>query len=105
MEGVVGALLLATLAACAPVVRSNVTPSAQLNAQARTFPAPEYLIQVGDEIEVKFLYNPDMNERLPVRPDGRISLPIVKEVLVSGMSPKKLEELLTDKFRPGAQKA
>jgi protein involved in polysaccharide export with SLBB domain len=100
MEGAVCVLLLAMLAACSTVVvKSNVTPSAQLNAQAREFPAPEYLIQVGDELEIQFRYNPDLNQKLPVRPDGRISLPIVKEVLVSGMSPGKLAELLTDKYR------
>ncbi len=101
MEGTVCVLLLAMLAACSHVVKSDVTPFAQLNAQARVFPAPEYLIQVGDELEVQFRYNPDLNQlHLPVRPDGRISLPIVKEVLVSGMSPGKLEELLADKYRP-----
>jgi polysaccharide export outer membrane protein len=102
MEGAVGMLLLVMLAACSTVVvKSNVTPFAQLNAQAREFPAPEYLIQVGDELEIQFRYNPDLNQlKLPVRPDGRISLPIVKEVLVSGMSPGKLAELLTDKYRP-----
>ena len=97
-------LLLFALASCGTVVKTDITPSAQLNVQARTFPTLEYLIQAGDELEVKFLYNPELNEKLPVRPDGRISLPIVKEVMVVGMSPQKLEELLTQKYKDELKK-
>jgi protein involved in polysaccharide export with SLBB domain len=81
-------------------VKTGVTPSAQLDSQARTFPAPDYLIQAGDDLEIQFLYNPELNQKLPVRPDGRISLPVIKEVMVVGMSPSKLEELLTQKYAP-----
>src|SRR5512146_3149049 len=93
-------VLLAGVAACSmgPYVKENVTPSAQLDTQARTAPAPEYQIQVGDEIEIKFLYNPEMNERLPVRPDGRISLQFVKEILVVGQTPRELGDLHTQKY-------
>jgi protein involved in polysaccharide export with SLBB domain len=92
-------LLLVALVGCAPAVITNATPSAQLDEQARALP-PEYLIHMGDELEIKFLYNPDFNQRLPVRPDGRISLPLVKEVTVIGMSPAKLGEFLEEKYRP-----
>ncbi|MGD0232035.1 MAG: polysaccharide biosynthesis/export family protein [Syntrophorhabdales bacterium] len=81
-------------------MKTGVTPSAQLDAQARISPAPVYLIQAGDELEIKFLYNQELDQKLPVRPDGRISLPVIKEVTVAGMSPGKLEELLTRKYAP-----
>jgi protein involved in polysaccharide export with SLBB domain len=96
--------LFATVSACGPVVKANVTPFAQLNTQARTAPAPEYRIQPGDDLEIKFLYNPELNERLPVRPDGRISLQFVKEVLVVGLTPKELGDLLTEKYGPELKK-
>ena len=34
----------------------------------------EYRLQVGDQLDVKFFYNPELNEQVTVRPDGRMSL-------------------------------
>jgi polysaccharide biosynthesis/export protein len=98
-------LMLVALASCGSVVKTEITPAAQFNAQARAFPNLDYMIQVGDELDLIFLYNAELNQlRLPVRPDGRISIPLVKEVVVAGLSPKKLEELLTEKYRPELKK-
>ncbi|TMB02797.1 MAG: hypothetical protein E6J70_06500, partial [Deltaproteobacteria bacterium] len=46
---------------------------------------------------VKFLYQPDMNEHVPVRPDGRISLPAAGEIAVVGMTPSDLERLVVER--------
>jgi len=43
----------------------------------------EYVIQPGDELDVKFFYNPDLNELVTVRPDGRISLQLVGEAIAA----------------------
>jgi polysaccharide biosynthesis/export protein len=96
--------LMTMVVGCGPAIVANLTPSAQLNEQARVTPAPEYLLQAGDDIEIQFVYNPELNQKLPVRPDGRISLPLVKELLVVGMSPRELSDLLTDKYRPELKK-
>jgi protein involved in polysaccharide export with SLBB domain len=82
----------------------NTTPAAQLDAQARSLQPPDYLtfshylIQIGDEIEIKFRYNPEFSDKLLVRPDGRITLPIIDEVKVVGMSPAKLKKHLTERY-------
>ncbi len=103
--GFVLIIFFGALSSCGgPVVKSDITPSVQLNAQARTAPAPEYLIQPTDELEIKFLYNPELNERLPVRPDGRISLQLVNEIPVAGLTPRQLSDLLTEKYRPELKK-
>jgi polysaccharide biosynthesis/export protein len=97
-------LLVALAGGCGPVVVANITPYKELDLQARTTPAPEYLIQTGDELDIQFMYNPELNQKLPVRPDGRITLPLVKEILVSGMTPRELGELLTEKYTPELKK-
>ena len=56
-----------------------------------------YKIQIGDELHIRFTYQPEMNEELPVRPDGRISLATTGEILVTGMTPSELEALITQK--------
>ena len=97
-------LLVIMVAGCGPVVVANITPAAQLNEQARITPAAEYLLQPGDEVDIQFIYNPELNQKMPVRPDGRISLPLVKELSVAGISPRELSELLTEKYRPELKK-
>jgi protein involved in polysaccharide export with SLBB domain len=87
-------LLTAAASACAPVVK-NPTP-------LRMVPAPEpgweYKLHVGDELDVKFFFNPDLNERLIVRPDGRISLQLVPEIVAAGMTPRELTDLLKQEY-------
>ncbi len=50
----------------------------------------EYRIQVGDELGIKFFYNPDLNEEVVVRPDGRVSLQLIPEVVAAGKTPTML---------------
>lgn len=58
----------------------------------------EYKIQVGDELDVKFYFNPDLNEHLTVRPDGRISLQLVPEIVAAGMTPGQLTDRLKQAY-------
>jgi len=60
-------------------------------------PAP-YLIQAGDQLDIKFFYNPELNESLTVRPDGKISLQLVDEVQAAGLEPSELDNILTQKY-------
>ncbi|MFN3325822.1 MAG: polysaccharide biosynthesis/export family protein [Bryobacteraceae bacterium] len=53
-----------------------------------------YLIRPGDELDIKFFYNPELNERVVVRPDGRISLQLVHEVEAAGLPSHSLKERL-----------
>ena len=56
---------------------------------------PEYRIRPGDVLTIKFFYNPELNETVPVRPDGRISLELVDETMAAGRTPAELRaELL-----------
>lgn len=52
---------------------------------------PPYRIQVADRLSVKFQRNPELDQELVVRPDGRISLPFLDEVQCAGMTPYELK--------------
>jgi protein involved in polysaccharide export with SLBB domain len=86
--------------ACGPVVK-NPTPITNLGIQ-RTYPyiEQEYRVQVGDQLDVKFFYNPELNEQVTVRPDGRISLQLVHEIRAAGLTPSQLTDLLSKKYAP-----
>lgn len=56
-----------------------------------------YRLAPGDLIDVKFPYHPEENERVPVRPDGRIGLQVVGDVMAAGLTVKELETVVTEK--------
>jgi protein involved in polysaccharide export with SLBB domain len=54
----------------------------------------EYRIEPGDELEIRFPLNPEMNRVTLVRPDGRLSLQFVGEVYAEGLTPAELAQQL-----------
>lgn len=85
--------------ACGPVAMNTIDHQALDNeARISSQPETEYRIGVGDELDIKFAYNPELNERLPVRPDGRISVPLAKQVMAAGLTTQELEDLLGKKY-------
>ncbi len=51
-------------------------------------------MQPGDVLRVKFLYHPELDVKLPVRPDGNVALQDVGEVHAAGMSADQLAEVV-----------
>lgn len=58
-----------------------------------------FVIEPGDEIEIRFYYWPDMNVSQVVRPDGKISLNLIDEVNVAGLTINELDQLLTEQYQ------
>jgi polysaccharide export outer membrane protein len=58
-----------------------------------------YLIGLGDILEVSVWKNAELAVRVPVRPDGRISLPLVGEVEVAGLTPSAVRDLLAERYQ------
>ncbi|HEY6565235.1 MAG TPA: polysaccharide biosynthesis/export family protein [Pirellulaceae bacterium] len=54
----------------------------------------EYVIQPGDQLDVKFRVTRDLNELVIVRPDGMISLQIVGDVPAAGLTAEQLRQEL-----------
>lgn len=81
----VGALVL-LLAACASGPQPGSTP--RINPEAQAVDA--YRIGVDDVIRVAVWQNPDLNVTVPVRPDGRISVPLVGDVEAGGRTPEEV---------------
>lgn len=89
----VGLLILSGCSAVSPLA-INFTPDTLPPEEANA----EYRIALGDELEVKFFYNPELNEAVTVRPDGRVSLSLVHEFVAAGRTPSELTEELTNRY-------
>jgi hypothetical protein len=68
------ALLCAvSAAACSSTDDAEVRP-----AHVADFsPVPVQVLQPGDELEIKFRYTPELDQREAIRPDGTISMPLM----------------------------
>jgi polysaccharide export outer membrane protein len=62
-------------------------------------PPDAYAIGVGDIVEISVWKNQDLGVTVPVRPDGRISVPLLGDVQAAGMTPLALKSTLTEGFR------
>lgn len=76
-------MAMGILAACA---RSEL-PST-LNAESA--PTPRYLIGPGDTLEIFVWRNPEVSRTVPVRPDGRISVPLIEDLVAVNKTPTQL---------------
>lgn len=81
-------------------------PSAQ-PPSAPTSPAPKakiepgtYIIGAEDVLNINVWKEPDLTTAVVVRPDGKITLPMVNDVYVVGLTTPELQELLTEKLKP-----
>jgi polysaccharide export outer membrane protein len=61
-------------------------------------PADVYAIGIGDIVEIAVWKNPDLTVTVPVRPDGRISVPLLGDVEAAGKTPLALKQALTEGF-------
>ena len=89
--GTVAAAFLATAVGCA---HGGATKEEEAQ------PAREYRIAREDVIEVSVWKEPELSRTLPVRPDGKITLPLVGDVEAEGHTPAELESAVQKKLTP-----
>ena len=92
--------LVVSITSCSTQQPATVlqTPAMAVSASMASEKPPVYSIQPGDQLDIKFFYNPELNENVTVRPDGVISLQLVDEIHASGLTPAQLDDLLTQKY-------
>ncbi|MGJ4729191.1 XrtA/PEP-CTERM system exopolysaccharide export protein [Luteimonas sp. SDU101] len=86
-------LLAILLAACASGGGVAEAPPAPDQA-----PVEDYAIGVDDVVQVSVWRNPELGITVPVRPDGRISVPLVGDVLAGGRTPSQVAADIQDKL-------
>jgi polysaccharide export outer membrane protein len=88
----------ALLTACSS---EKTLPPAQIGATAESYAVgSDYRVGPGDMLNVVVWHNPDVSGQTPVRPDGRISVPLVGDVVAAGKTPMALADELKEKLKP-----
>ncbi len=58
----------------------------------------DYYLEVADRITVDFFFNRDLTTDLVVRPDGRITLPGIGEVMAVGRTPREISDEIEERY-------
>jgi len=77
-----------------------VQPAESSKSDTNTILAgPDYVIGPEDVLHVAVWKEADLTATLPVRPDGKISLPLLNDVQAAGLTPMQLADSLTEKLK------
>jgi len=105
-KSVVALLAIAIpLAGCEPNLGVPPSDLAKTSTVQPTTAPQAYLLQPGDNIEIKFAYVPDLNQAQIIRPDGKISLPLIHDVQAAGLTPSELQDALLKQYQDTALKS
>ncbi len=65
---------------------------------ASSLPSSEYIIGPGDKLNIFVWRNPELTVTVDVRPDGRLSIPLVEDVVAIGKTPSQLARELEQRL-------
>ena len=80
--------LASTLSACSTGPTAELPPAAYV--PAREAPSEEYVIGPLDQLNIFVWRNPELTAKVQVRPDGRITTPLVNDMPAAGKTPAML---------------
>jgi polysaccharide biosynthesis/export protein len=89
--------------ALAQAQNSPAAPPAATAPASQAVDPETYVIGPGDTLQVFVWRNPELTSTVPVRPDGKISTPLVEDMIAVGRTPKQLardiEKVLSEYVR------
>lgn len=95
-------LLIAT---AAPARAQETAPSQKSGKTEAAEPAkpatedPNYVIGAQDTLDISVWKEPEVSRVVPVRPDGKISLPLLNDVQAAGLTPSQLAAQITESLK------
>jgi len=96
MKRLASLIFISILSACSNLPDS-VSYAPELNKNTKLL-VDEFFIGVDDVVAVNVWKNPDLSISVPVRPDGKISVPLIGEVLAGGKTPVSVANEITIKL-------
>jgi polysaccharide export outer membrane protein len=83
------------LTACATGGSTLPPPKAAAESQA----VQDYLIGVDDQLQVTVWHNPDLSVSVPVRPDGKVTVPLVGDIAAGGRTTDQVSAEIQQKLQ------
>jgi polysaccharide biosynthesis/export protein len=89
---ILGLALLAASTAVAPAVAQSAPPAAAKGVAAPADVPADYVVGAEDVLAINFWKDTEMTGDVTVRPDGRITIPLLGDIDAAGLSPVQLSE-------------
>lgn len=83
----------------APAIASISNPRVAAPMPVPATDDPDYVIGPGDMLNISVWKEADLSGTVPVRPDGKISLPLLSDVQAAGTTPARLASSITERLR------
>ena len=90
-NAIAAALAALALGGCATGRTGNMLPPANFVGTSDAV-GENYLIGASDELSIYVWRNPELSTRIAVRPDGRITTPLISDMVAVGKTPAQLAE-------------
>ena len=95
-------MVAALLGGCSDLLDNSpptvTSPSAAASAEASK--SAQYVIGAGDQLGISVYRAPELSvPSIPVRPDGRISMPLIPDIVAAGKTPTQLGEELAERLK------
>jgi polysaccharide export outer membrane protein len=96
---------LGALTAMLALAACSTPPEAPPSAPKPTMGEAEYKIGPGDQLNIFVWRNPELSTTVPVRPDGKISIPLINDLPVSGRTPTQVGQDVEQQLKKYVQDA
>lgn len=83
-------LLVGVVISCLVVAACSSMPILPQSVSSDPGAGPEYVIGPLDTLNIFVWRHPELSENVPVRPDGRISVPLIEDMTATGKTPTQL---------------
>jgi polysaccharide export outer membrane protein len=77
-------------------VKAGMTPKSAPAGK----PDESYIVGIADDLQISVWKEPDLSGPVVVRPDGMITVPVINDVYVVGLTTKQVQDILTEKLKP-----
>lgn len=90
--------LVAALMGCLLALVACARPGAELPPTVQAGLREPYVIGIPDLVRVSVWKNPELSVDVPVRSDGKISVPLLDDIQAEGLTPTELKELISERL-------
>jgi polysaccharide biosynthesis/export protein len=99
MKATIFSFVLLTALSVGPAVAQGSLPSVARSGPTVATNSTDYKMVVGDKLRVEVYKDPQMSQSLQIRPDGKITLPLLGDVAAAGKTPAALRDSLTSSLK------
>jgi polysaccharide export outer membrane protein len=80
-------------------IATPAEPAAARSSAVRSWTDQEYRLGAGDKLRVEVYHEPQLSQSLQVRPDGKITLPLVGDIVATGQTSMELRDALANSLK------